>query len=74
MTETLAYGYSADSTQQELSNKYQYEMSLIVVCILVHWAKVASASEGLSIHLRVVSYPNLMSFVPSSSNADATFL
>ena len=26
MTETLAYGYSSESTQWELSNKYQHGM------------------------------------------------
>ena len=26
MTETLAHGYSSESTQQELSNKYQHDM------------------------------------------------
>ena len=25
MTETLAHGYSSESTQQELSNEYQYD-------------------------------------------------
>ena len=25
MTETLAYGYSSESTQQELSNEYQHD-------------------------------------------------
>ena len=25
MAESLAYGYSSESTQQELSNKYQYD-------------------------------------------------
>ena len=26
MTETLAHGYSSESTQQELSNEYQHDM------------------------------------------------
>ena len=51
MTETLAYGYSYDSTQQELSNEYQHDRVGMVLkiknlCILVLWTKVASALEG----------------------------
>ena len=51
MTETLAYGYSFDSTQRELSNEYQYDrvgMFFNDLCILVLWTKVASALEGLT--------------------------
>ena len=51
MTETHAYGYSFDSIKQEPSNEYQYDfvkMILLDFCILVHWTKVASASEGLT--------------------------
>ena len=50
MTETLAYGYSSDSTQWELSNEYQHDkvkMFFKNLCVLVPWKKVASASEGL---------------------------
>ena len=38
MTETLANGYSSESTQRELSNEYQHD---------VLWMKVALALEGL---------------------------
>ena len=50
MTETLAYGYSSESTQRELSNEYQHDRVQMVfknLCILVLWRKVASALEGL---------------------------
>ena len=51
VAKTLAYGYSYESSQQELSDEYQYDrVQMILVfffCILVNWIKVASASEGL---------------------------
>ena len=46
MTETMAYGYSSESTQRELSNEYQYDrVSMIFknLCIFVLWTKVPSA-------------------------------
>ena len=52
MIETLANGYSSESTQRELSNEYQHDRVLMVFkkfCVLVLWMKVASALEGLSI-------------------------
>ena len=57
MTETLAYGYSSESTQQELSNEYQHDRVLMVfknICILVLRMKVALALEGL---MRSLSAP-----------------
>ena len=51
MTETLAHGYSSESTLQELSNKYQHnrvELVFKYLCVLVLWTKVSSALEGLS--------------------------
>ena len=51
MTETLANGYSSDSTQRDLSNEYQHDMVWMFfknLCVLVLWMKVASAWEGLS--------------------------
>ena len=50
MTETLANGYSYESTQRELSNEYQHDRVWIVfknLCICVLWTKVALALEGL---------------------------
>ena len=50
MTETLAHGYSSESTQQELSNEYQHNrVSMIFknLFILVLWTKVTSVLEGL---------------------------
>ena len=50
MTETLAYGYSADCHLRELSNQYKHyrvKMDFKNLCICVLWTKVASALEGL---------------------------
>ena len=50
MTETMAYGCSSKSTQQELSNEYQHDKVKMVfksICVLVLWTKVASALDGL---------------------------
>ena len=51
MTETLALGYSYESTQRELSNEYQHDrvmMIFITFFLFVHLTKVTPASEGLS--------------------------
>ena len=48
--ETLANGYSSESTRRELSNEYQDDRVSMVsqeFCILVLWTKVVSALEGL---------------------------
>ena len=53
MIETLAYGYSSEGTQRELSNEYQddrVEMVFKDLCILALWTIVASALEGLRSH------------------------
>ena len=50
ITETLANGYSSESTRRELSNEYQDDRGSMVFqeyCILVLWTKVVSALEGL---------------------------
>ena len=50
MTKIMAYGYSHESTQRELSNEYQddrVKMDLRNICIMVLWTKVAPALEGL---------------------------
>ena len=52
-TETLAHGYSSESTQRELSNEYQHDRVYMVyknLCMLVLWTKV----EGLTPSLHVV--------------------
>ena len=64
MTETLANGYSSESTQWELSNEYQHDRVWMVIQnlgILVLWMKVASALEGLTFekNLRKISGNNL---------------
>ena len=46
MTETLANGYSSESTQRGLSNEYQHDRVLMVlknIYFLVIWTKVALA-------------------------------
>ena len=51
MTETLTHGYSSESTQRELSYKYQQDRFWMVfknLCILLLWKKVAPALEGLT--------------------------
>ena len=50
MIETLAHGYSPESTRRELSNEYQHsrvKMVLKDLCLFVRWNKVALALEGL---------------------------
>ena len=52
MTETLANGYSYESTQRELSNEYPHDRVWMVfknLCIGVLWTKVAVALKGLNI-------------------------
>ena len=52
LNDTLAYGYSSESTQGELSNEYQNDRVKMVfknLCVLVLWMKVALALEGLNI-------------------------
>ena len=49
MIETLAHGYSSESTQQELSNEQLHDRVQMILknhCILVLLMKVASALEG----------------------------
>ena len=53
MIETLAYGYSSDSSQREQSHEYQNDrvkMFFKNLCSLVLWMKVASALKGLPLH------------------------
>ena len=52
MTETLAHGYSSESTERELSNEYQHDRVWVFfkkMCVFVLWMKVASALEGLNV-------------------------
>ena len=54
MTETLANGYSYESTQRELSNEYQHDrvwMFFKNLCALVLSMNVALALEGLTINI-----------------------
>ena len=58
MTETLANGYSSESTQRELSNEYQHDRVLMIFknhCVLVLWMKVASALVGLRAHKKAIA-------------------
>ena len=55
MTETLANGYSSESTRGELSNKYQHgrdSMVLKNICLLALWMKVVL--EGSRVYLEIV--------------------
>ena len=55
MVETLANGYSSESTRRELSNEYQHDqvqMFFKNLNILVLWTKVTSELEGLIYHTR----------------------
>ena len=66
MTETLANGYSSESTQRELSNEYQHGRVLMVfknVCFLVIWTKVALALYGLRSYTQVVVVPYYISSI-----------
>ena len=50
MTETLASGYSSESTPPGLSNEYQQDRVWVVfknLCVRVLWMIVVSALEGL---------------------------
>ena len=50
ITETLANGYSSESSQRDLSNEYQHDRVSIIfknLCVFVLWTKLASALEGL---------------------------
>ena len=58
MTETLAHGYSSESTWQKQSNEYQHDRVYMVfksLWILIPWVKVALALEGLTPILYVVN-------------------
>ena len=66
ITETLANGYSSESTRRELSNEYQHDRVLMIftnICIFVLWKKVASALEGLTGNRRHLSFPITWSIV-----------
>ena len=61
MTETLANGYSFESTQQEPSNEYQHDMVSMVFKdfrVPVLWTNVASALEGLTLMLLMANFAN----------------
>ena len=69
MTEILAYGFSFESTQRELSNEYQLDTVCMVYkdfCILMLWMKVASAMEGLYKHECVINNPLILMVAKSS--------
>ena len=53
MMETLAYGYSSESTQRELCNEYQHDkvyMDFEKLSNLVLWTKIASAMKELRVN------------------------
>ena len=63
ITETLANGYSSESTQHKRLNEYQHDSVWIVFkdfCILVSWTKGTSALEGLRVLWYWMGYYALM--------------
>ena len=58
MIETLANGYSPESTQWVLSYEYPQDLVLMIfmiICFFVHWTKVTSAAKGLSMNALIPS-------------------
>ena len=52
--ETLANGYSSESTQRELSNEYQHDRVKMIfknLCVFVLWMKADSALIGLTLSM-----------------------
>ena len=45
----MTYGYSSESTQQEIPNEYQHDGFPVL------WKKLASASEGFKLNRRVLA-------------------
>ena len=67
ITETLANGYSSESSWRELSNEYQDDRVSMIFqesCILVLWTKVVSALEGLILYFIFHSMIDLKSSIP----------
>ena len=71
MKNDLAYGYSSESTQRELSNVYQCDWVWVFfknLRVFMLWTKVASALEGLNFPLVFISflflYSVMMRFCP----------
>ena len=64
-TETLAFGFSFESTQLELSNEYQHDRAEMVykgLCLLKLLTKIALALEGLSVPPWVVIFKEPWNF------------
>ena len=77
MTETLAHGYSSQSTHVKLSNEYQKDGVQIVfknVCVIVLWTKVASALEGLIAGLNIFKDNNQVVRQASSTQSSTLFI
>ena len=75
MTETMANGYSSESTQRELSNEYQHDRVYMLfnnLRVLVLWMKVALALEGLSDGVHIQS--NQQSEVTDREKSKAVFI
>ena len=55
MTETMANGYSYDSTRLDLFNEYQHDRVKMIIkdfVFFVHWIKVTSEAEWLGYLLK----------------------
>ena len=86
MTETLLYGYSSESTQQELSNEYQHDRVKIVFVKYLHPYALDKSSLSIGRVKRKqqnshIPYKHLYKLVqwsrmetPNPSNAEATFI
>ena len=69
MTETLAHGYSFESTLRELSNEYQQDRVYMIfknLCFIVVWMKVALALEGLTLLMLTATKSSLAILMKSS--------
>ena len=61
--ETLAHGYSSESTQREVSNEYLHGKVWVIfknMCALVLWTKLASALDELILKLQSCRMQNAM--------------
>ena len=64
MTESLAHGYSTESTQRDLSNEYQHDRVFKNLYVLALYMNIASALEELT-HL-------LLECTPDFTNSNIT--
>ena len=76
MTETLANGYSNESTHRQLFNEYQHDRVLMVfkqLCVSVLQMNVASALEGLRVNWPMAALPVIYNLHPRISLCAARY-